>query len=203
MHPFLVSVCLYKCLWCGAVWPRAQCKWMERTSETLLCSVCFEHSYPWTVDYTLLCLNCSYKEALYHKFLLDFLKSVAAWYSSKYRPHEFFVDLLKLQVPTLFFNEGKDLENPDSLRFQFYGFLDGYYRSVQKQCSISDNMGPILVSTLCKNHLIGWSSRECVDSLCVCMDGTVIPISIFCSCNILPNSNTKFLDRSSNQHASK
>ena len=98
--------------------------------------------------YALLCLNYSYKEAQYHEFLLDFFKSVADWYSNNYRPHEFFMDLLKLHVPTLFFKEENDLENPHSLRSQFYDFLEKYYRRVQKQCSISDNMGPILVSAI-------------------------------------------------------
>ena len=36
----LVSACLYNCLQCGAIWLRAQCKWLDKTSETLLWSVC-------------------------------------------------------------------------------------------------------------------------------------------------------------------
>ena len=116
----------------------------------------FEHvSNHKLLIYALLCLNYSYKEAQYHKFLLDFLKSVAVWYSNKYRPHKFFLDLLKLHAPTLFFKEENDLENPHSLRSQFYDFLEKYYRRVQKQCSISHNMGPILVSAICKNDPVG------------------------------------------------
>ena len=80
------------------------------------------------------------------------------------------MDLLKLHVPTLFFKEENDLENPCSLRSQFYDFLEKYYRRVQKQCSISDNMGPILVSAICKNDPARQSSKifkKSVDSLCL------------------------------------
>ena len=89
----------------------------------------------------------SHKDASNHGCILTFLKSVSDWYLWKYKPDHFFLDLLSLEVPNLFYKNDRDLETSESVRSQFYDFLDKYYRGLQKQCSISDNMPQILVSS--------------------------------------------------------
>ena len=80
-----------------------------------------------------------------HGFLLGFMKSAADWYSSDCSPDIFFLDLLKLDVPSLFFNEKSDLKDLSSLCSQFSCFLQGYYKRMRKHCNFAIIMEQILV----------------------------------------------------------
>jgi hypothetical protein len=86
-----------------------------------------------------------HKEVHTHGFLLGFIKSAADWYSSDLSPDIFFLDLLKLDVPSLFFNEKSDLKDLSSLCSQFSCFLQGYYKRMRKHCNFAIIMEQILV----------------------------------------------------------
>ena len=53
-----------------------------------------------------LCLH-SFSDAQHHRFLLQFLKSVAACYLEQERAQDFVLDLLQLDVPRLFVMESE------------------------------------------------------------------------------------------------
>ena len=79
--------------------------------------------------------------AHHHRYLLNFLQSVAECYRDDGRAGELVVDLLKLKVPKLFAVEG-GREEDEAVRSEFSRFLQNY---IHLDCDILEKMGNITV----------------------------------------------------------
>ena len=112
-------------------------------------------------------ITCSHTDVHTHGFLLSFMKSVADWYSNDGSPDIFFLDLLKLDVPSLFCNKMANFNDPSSLCSQFSTFLGCYYKRMREQCNFATLLEQILVCFLYCHlfyHTESMPYNECADS---------------------------------------
>ena len=79
-----------------------------------------------------------------HRYLVNFLKSVAQRYDKDGRAGDLVVDLLKLKVPKLFAVEGGG-EKDENVRHKFSGFLKNYIFRCKLKRTIIEEMKKILV----------------------------------------------------------
>ena len=94
--------------------------------------------------------HCLYLEFRFtgehHRFLLDFLKSVANRYRQDSRAAEFILDLLLLEVPKLFTIEGsQEAETATVISLEFTSFLRDFINRYALKHTILGQMGNILV----------------------------------------------------------
>lgn len=110
------------------------------------------HYIPLTLAWAF--LPHSFKDAQHHKFLLEFLKSVAGCYLEQGRPKEFIMDLLELNVPDLFMMESEGSTSTiqsdilsSSVPDEFTQFLTEYIQRNQLHEAILQDVEKIWVHT--------------------------------------------------------
>ena len=93
-----------------------------------------------------------------HRYLLDFLNSVAQRYIKDGRAGDLVVALLKLEVPKLFAVEGGG-EKDEDVREEFSDFLKNYIFRCKLKCTIHKKMESILVR---KQNSCSYLANYCV-----------------------------------------